>query len=117
MRVKGGNITRRRHKKILKIAKGFRGGFGRLFRPANQAVLKALYNAYKHRRLKKRDFRSLWIVRINAAARDNGISYSQLMNGLKKANVGINRKLLADIAVQDAQAFSQLVEKAKAAAK
>lgn len=117
MRVKGGIVTRRRHKKILKIVKGFRGGFGRLFRPANQAALKALSNAYKHRRLKKRDFRSLWIVRINAAARDNGISYSQLMNGLKKANVSINRKLLADIAVRDTQAFSQLVDKAKAAAK
>ncbi len=115
MRVKGGNNTRRRHKKILKIAKGFRGGFGRLFRPANQAVLKALSNAYKHRRLKKRDFRSLWIVRINAAARDNGISYSQLMNGLKKANIAINRKVLADIAVKDEQSFSQLVQKAKAA--
>ncbi len=115
MRVKGGNNTRRRHKKILKIAKGFRGGFGRLFRPANQAVLKALSNAYKHRRLKKRDFRSLWIVRINAAARDNGISYSQLMNGLKKANISINRKILADLAVKDEQSFSQLVQKAKAA--
>lgn len=112
-RVKSGIITRRRHKKIRKLAKGYYGGKHRLFRPANETVLKALHYARQHRRSKKRDFRRLWITRINAAARLNGLSYSRLMNGLKRAGVEINRKILADLAVRDAQGFGQLVAKAK----
>lgn len=112
-RVKGGVTTRRRHKKILKLAKGYRGTRSKLFRPANEKVLKALWYAFRDRRVKKGDFRKLWIARINAAARSNGLSYSKLINGLKKAGVVVNRKILADLAVNDAQAFGRLVEKAK----
>lgn len=113
-RVKGGVNTRRRHKKILKLARGFRGTKSKLFRVANEAVLHSLWYAFRHRRAKKGDFRKLWIARINAAARSNGISYSRLINGLKRAGVEVNRKMLADLAVNDSQAFGQLVEKARA---
>jgi len=112
-RVKRGVTKRRRHKKILKLAKGYRGPRSKLWRPANEAVLHALRYAYVHRRKKKGDFRRLWIARINAAARTNGMSYSRLMNGLKRAGVEINRKVLADLAVRDAGAFEQLVNKAR----
>lgn len=112
-RAKGGVVTRRRHKKVLKLAKGYWGRKSKLFRPANQQVLKSLAYAYRDRRVRKREFRTLWITRINAAARQNGISYSRLMSGLKRAGVEINRKVLADLAVNDAQAFSELVNLAK----
>lgn len=114
-RVKGALSTRKRRKKILKLAKGYRGAKSKLFRTANQAVMKSLTYAYVGRKQKKRDFRRLWITRISAAAKVNGINYSQLMNGLKKANVTINRKMLSEIAVADMPAFANLVEKAKAA--
>ena len=114
-RIKGAVTTRRRHKKILKLAKGYRGAKSKLFRTANEAVMKSLVYAYIGRKQKKREFRQLWISRINAAARMNGISYSQFMNGLKKAEITLNRKVLAEIAVSDAAAFTALVEKAKAA--
>lgn len=113
-RVKGGPRLRRRHKKILKLAKGYYGGRSRLFRPANQQVMHALKYARRDRRQKKRNFRRLWIARINAAARISGLSYSRMMNGLKKAGIGVNRKMLADLAVRDAEAFNDLVAKAKA---
>lgn len=113
-RIKTGMITRRRHKKILKLAKGFRGRKHSSFRPANETVLHALEYARRHRRLKKREFRKLWIARINAAARSNGMSYSRLINGLKIAGVQVNRKMLADMAVNDAKGFEQLVAKARA---
>ncbi|AVX21234.1 MAG: 50S ribosomal protein L20 [Bacillota bacterium] len=113
-RVKGGTVTRRRHKKILKLAKGYWGAKSKKFRMANQQVMKSLMYAYRDRKDRKGEFRKLWIARINAAARMNGISYSRLINGLKKAGIEINRKMLADLAVNDMQAFSQLVEKAKA---
>lgn len=109
-RVKRGNVSRKRHKKVLKLAKGFRGSHSKLFRTANQQVMKALRNAYRDRRKKKRDFRRLWITRINAAARMQGISYSQLINKLDKANIALNRKMLAQLAVQDAEAFQKVVE-------
>ncbi len=112
-RVKRGVTKHRRHKKILKLAKGFRGAKSKLFRPANEQVLKSLAYAYVHRRDKKGDFRKLWITRINAAARLNGMSYSRMMNGLKLAGVTVNRKMLADLAVNDAAAFTQLVNTAK----
>ena len=114
-RIKGAMHTRKRHKKILKLAKGYRGGRSRLFRTANEAVMKAMSNAYIGRKLKKRDFRQLWIARINAAARANGMNYSTMMNGLKKANIEMNRKMLSEIAIADPKAFAELVEKAKAA--
>ena len=113
-RVKGAMKTRARHKKILKLAKGYRGAKSKLYKTANQAVMKSLSYAYRDRKAKKRDFRQLWIARINAAARMNGLSYSRFMNGLKKAGVNLNRKVLADIAVNDPQAFTALCEKAKA---
>ena len=113
-RVKGAMNTRKRHKKILKLAKGYRGAKSKLFRTANQAVMKSLVYSYIGRKQKKRDFRKLWIARINAAARMNDISYSRFMNGLKKANITLNRKMLAEIAVSDPAAFTALVEKAKA---
>lgn len=113
-RIKAGKTSRARHKKILKLAKGYWGGKSKLFRPANETVMKALYYARRDRRQKKRNFRRLWIARINAAARLNGISYSQFMNGLNKAGVQLNRKVLADIAIYDAAGFTALVEKAKA---
>lgn len=112
-RVKRGTTTRRRHKKVLKLAKGYRGSKSKLFRVANQQVLKSLNYAYAHRRLKKRDFRKLWIARINAAARNNGITYSRMICGLKTAGVEINRKVLAEMAISDPQAFSELAELAK----
>ncbi len=112
-RVKGALSTRKRHKKILKLAKGYRGGKSRLYRVANQAVMKSLSYAYVGRKLKKRDFRSLWITRISAACKMNDINYSRFMNGLKKANVEINRKMLSEIAINDPAAFAQLVETAK----
>lgn len=113
-RVKGALSTRKRRKKILKLAKGYRGHKSKNFRVANQAVMKSLVYAYIGRKQKKRDFRRLWITRISAAAKMNGINYSQLMNGLKKAGVEINRKMLSEIAIYDAEAFKALVEKAKA---
>ena len=114
-RVKGAMMTRKRRNKILKMAKGYWGSKSKHFRVANQAVMKSLSYAYTGRRLKKRDFRSLWITRISAACRMNDISYSVFMNGLKKANIALNRKMLAEIAVSDEAAFKALVEKAKAA--
>ncbi len=112
-RVKGGFTTRRRHKKILKLAKGYRGAKSKLYRPAHEQVMKALAYAYAHRRKRKGDFRKLWIARINAAARMSGMSYSRFINGLKKAGVEINRKILADMAVNDLNAFNKLVAVAK----
>jgi large subunit ribosomal protein L20 len=112
-RAKGGFKTRRRRKKILERAKGYYGAQSRLYRVATEAVDKALQYAYRDRRAKKREFRSLWIIRINAAARALGMSYSQFMSGLKKANIALNRKALADMAYNDPSAFSQLVEKVK----
>lgn len=112
-RVKKGVTAHRRHKKILKLAKGYRGSKSKLFKKANETVMKALYYARRDRRAKKGEFRRLWIARINAAARINGMSYSQLVNGLKKAGVEVNRKMLADLAVNDAAAFSSLVSTAK----
>ncbi|ANB62202.1 large subunit ribosomal protein L20 [Anoxybacillus voinovskiensis] len=112
-RVKGGTVTRRRRKKILKLAKGYFGSKHRLYRVANQQVMKSLMYAYRDRRQRKRDFRKLWITRINAAARMNGLSYSRLMHGLKLAGVEVNRKMLADLAVNDAAAFTQLANIAK----
>lgn len=112
-RVKGAVRVRARHKKTLKLAKGYFGDKSKLFRIANQAVMKSLVYAYRDRRAKKRDFRKLWISRINAAARLNGMSYSKFMNGLKKSGIMLNRKVLADMAVNDAEAFAQLVNKVK----
>ncbi|MEF3193379.1 MAG: 50S ribosomal protein L20 [Halothiobacillaceae bacterium] len=114
-RVKRGVTARAKHKKILAKAKGYYGARSRTFRVAKQAVIKAGQYAYRDRRQKKRQFRSLWIVRINAEARNNGLSYSRLMNGLKKACIEIDRKVLADIAVHDKAAFAALAEQAKAA--
>ena len=114
-RVKGGYVTRQRRKRTLKLAKGYYGAKHLLFKTAKQQVMKSYMYAYRDRRQKKRDFRRLWITRINAAARMNGISYSFLMNGLKKAGVEVNRKMLADLAVHDAAAFTALVEQAKKA--
>ncbi|MBO9607997.1 MAG: 50S ribosomal protein L20 [Paenibacillaceae bacterium] len=112
-RVKGGFTTRRRHKKILKLAKGYFGSKHRIFKTANAQVMKSLLYAYRDRRAKKRDFRKLWITRINAAARTNGLSYSKFMHGLKLAGIDVNRKMLADLAVSDAKAFSDLAVAAK----
>ncbi|MGK0673064.1 MAG: 50S ribosomal protein L20 [Halothiobacillaceae bacterium] len=114
-RVKRGVIARAKHKKILAKAKGYYGARSRTFRVAKQAVIKAEQYAYRDRRQKKRQFRNLWIVRINAEARNNGLSYSRLMDGLKKASIEIDRKVLADIAVHDKAAFAALAERAKAA--
>ena len=113
-RVKRGVGARRRHKKILKQAKGYYGARSRVFRVAKQAVIKAGQYAYRDRRNRKRAFRALWIARINAGARANGLSYSRLIAGLKKANVEIDRKVLADLAMNEQQAFAAVVEKAKA---
>lgn len=113
MRVKGGNVSKKRHKRILKLVKGHRAGAGKLLTSANQSMMKALRYAYRHRREKKREFRRLWITRINAAARINGISYSQLINGLNVANIAVDRKILADLAVNDAVAFANIVNVAK----
>ena len=114
-RVKRGVTSHRRHKKILKMAKGYRGAKSKLYRVANQQVMKSGQYAYIHRKLKKRDFRKLWIARINAAARDNGTTYSRMVHGLKVAGVDINRKMLAELAISDPQGFSQLAELAKSA--
>ena len=113
-RVKTGVTAHRRHKKILKLAKGYRGARSKQFKKANEVVMKALFYARRDRRAKKGEFRRLWIARINAAARINGLSYSKLINGLTKAGVEVNRKMLADLAVNDLAAFNQLVETAKA---
>ncbi|HKL74449.1 MAG TPA: 50S ribosomal protein L20 [Halanaerobiales bacterium] len=112
-RVKRGNKARKRRKKVLKLAKGFFGSRSKLFRPANQAVMKSLQYAYRDRRNKKRNFRRLWITRINAAARQEGLSYSRFINGLKQADIEINRKMLAELAVNDKDAFNDLVDIAK----
>lgn len=112
-RVKGGTVTRKRHKRVLKLAKGYRGSKHRLYKVANQQVMKSHNYAYRDRRQNKRNFRRLWITRINAAARLNGLSYSTLMHGLKVAGIDINRKMLADLAITDAQAFAQLADTAK----
>lgn len=113
-RVKRGNVLRKRHKKILKLAKSFKGARSRIFKVANQAVMKSLKYQYRDRRNKKRVFRRLWIVRINAAVKAHGISYSKFMGMLKKANINVNRKILADLAVRDKEAFNKIVESAKA---
>ncbi|MDP4152958.1 MAG: 50S ribosomal protein L20 [Bacillota bacterium] len=112
-RVKGAMATRKRRKKVLKVAKGYFGAKSKLFKMAKQAVTKSGQYAYVGRKLKKRDFRQLWITRISAACKQNDINYSRFINGLKKANITLNRKMLADIAVSDATAFTALVEKAK----
>lgn len=114
-RVKGGTVTRHRRKRMLKLAKGYYGSKHTLFRTAKEQVMNSYNYAYRDRRQRKRDFRKLWIARINAAARMNGMSYSQLMHGLKVAGIEINRKMLADLAVNDAQAFTALTEEAKKA--
>ena len=112
-RVKRGVQAKARHKKVLKQAKGFRGARSRTYKVAKQAVMRAGQYAYRDRRVKKRVFRSLWIVRINAAARENGLTYSKLIAGLKKANIDLDRKVLASIAVNDKEAFSQIANKLK----
>ena len=114
-RIKGALATRKRRNKTLKLAKGYWGGKSRLFKTAKEAVWKSGQYAYISRRLKKRDFRKLWITRISAACKMNGMNYSTFINGLKKANIGLNRKMLSEIAISDAEAFTALVEKAKAA--
>lgn len=113
-RVKRGVTAKARHKKVLKQAKGYRGARSRTFKTANQAVMKAGQYAYRDRRQRKRQFRALWIARINAAARENGLSYSRFIHGLMRAEVEIDRKVLADLAVHDSLAFSALAEQAKA---
>ena len=110
MRVKRGNVLRKRHKKILKLAKGFKGARSRIFKVANTAVMKKLKYQYRDRRNLKRSMRRLWIVRINAAARRYGMSYSKFMNALKKSNIAVNRKMLADLAVNEPEAFSVVVD-------
>ncbi len=112
-RTKRGTVARKRRKKILKLAKGYYGAKSKLFKMANQQVMRSMQYAYRDRKQRKRDFRKLWIARINAAARADGMSYSRFINGLKKADVQINRKVLADLAVNDKAAFSDLVEVAK----
>lgn len=116
MRVKGGARLRQRHKKVLKATKGFKDGRRRLFRTANQALLKAGKYQYRDRRNRKRDMRRLWIARINAAARQEGLSYSRFVHGLKTAGVEVDRKMLAELAVNDADAFAQLIDVARNAA-
>lgn len=112
-RVKGGLNAKKKHKKVLKLAKGYRGARSKQYRVAKQSVMRALATSYKGRKERKRQFRSLWIARINAAARMNGISYSRFMHGLKLANIDLNRKVLADMAVNDAEGFAKLAEIAK----
>lgn len=114
-RVKGGMATKKRRNRVLKLAKGYRGAKSKQFRTAKQAVMKSLNYAYAGRKQRKREFRTLWIARINAAARMNGLSYSKFMHGLKLANIDMNRKMLADIAIHDAEAFTTLADQAKAA--
>jgi large subunit ribosomal protein L20 len=112
-RIKRAINSRKKHKKILKLAKGYYGGKSKLFKTANESVMRALRNAYIGRKLKKRDFRKLWIARINAASRLNDLSYSKFMNGMKLAGIDINRKMLSEIAINDPKAFAELVEVAK----
>ena len=112
-RVKGGLNAKKKHKKVLKLAKGYRGARSKQYRVAKQSVMRALATSYKGRKERKRQFRSLWIARINAAARRNGISYSRFMHGLKMADIDLNRKVLADMAVNDAEGFAKLAEIAK----
>jgi len=112
-RVKRAMNSRKKHKKVLKLAKGYYGAKSKLFKTANETVIRALRNAYVGRKLKKRDFRKLWIARINAATRMNGLSYSRFMNGMKLAGIDINRKMLSEIAINDPKAFAELVEVAK----
>ena len=114
-RVNRGVTARARHKKVMKLARGYRGARSRVYRVAVQAVTKAGQYAYRDRKQRKRQFRSLWIVRINAAARDNGLSYSRLINGMSKAGISIDRKILAELAVNDPQAFASVADQAKAA--
>ncbi len=116
-RIKGAMMTRKRRKKVLKLAKGYYGAKSKLFKTAKEAVMKSGQYAYIGRKQRKRDFRRLWIARINAAAKMNGMNYSTFMNGLKKAGVSLNRKMLAELAVSDAAAFTALTEQAKAALK
>lgn len=115
MRVKGGKVTQRRHKKIISMTKGQWGTRSKLFRRANEAMMKSYWYAYRDRRRRRRDFRRLWIARINAASRQNGLSYSRLIHGLKVANVQLDRKVLADLAVRDSAAFMAVVDIAKQA--
>lgn len=115
MRVKGGVVTRRRHKKIINMTKGQWGTRSKLFRRANESMMKSYWYAYRDRRVRRRDFRRLWIARINAASRANGMSYSQFIHGLKMADVQLDRKVLADLAVREPAAFAQVVEVAKKA--
>ncbi len=115
MRVKGGTTTRRRHKKIIKMTKGQWGTRSKLFRRANESMMKSYWYAYRDRRVRRREFRRLWIARINAATRANGMSYSQFIHGLKMADVQLDRKVLADLAVREPAAFTQVVEVAKQA--
>lgn len=115
MRVKGGKVTQRRHKKIISLTKGQWGTRSKLFRRANEAMMKSHWYAYRDRRRRRRDFRRLWIARINAASRQNGLSYSRLVHGLKVANVQLDRKVLADLAVRDSAAFTAVVDIAKQA--
>ena len=112
-RVKGGYVTRRRRNRVLKLAKGYFGAKHKLFKTAKQQVMKSGQYAYRDRRQKKRDFRKLWIARINAAARINGLSYSRLMHGLKQADINMNRKMLAELAVSDEKAFAEIINKVK----
>ncbi len=112
-RVKRGNVARKRRNKILRLAKGFQGSNGSLFRTANQRVMKALCNAYRDRKRRKRDFRRLWIARINAASRINGVSYSKLIGGLKKSDIKLNRKMLSHLAIVDPQNFKEVVTSVK----
>lgn len=114
-RVKGALNTRKKHKKVLKLAKGFRGGESRLYRTANQAVMRSMQNAYIGRKRRKRDFRRLWIARISAACKMNGMNYSTFINGLKKSGIEMNRKVLSEIAIADPATFTKLTETAKAA--
>lgn len=114
-RIKGAMSAKKRHKKVLKLAKGYVGARSKVYKVAKQSVMKALDYAYIGRRQKKRDFRRLWITRISAACKMNGINYSQFMNGLKKANITLNRKMLSEIAINDSAAFAELVAKAKSA--
>ncbi len=113
-RVKRGFKARRRRNKVLKLAKGYRGARSKLFRSATEAVDRAMKYSFRDRKVRKRDFRALWIVRINAASRENGLSYSRLVHGLKKAEIGLDRKILAQLAVSEPAAFSAIVDKAKA---
>jgi len=112
-RIKGAVNAKKKHKKVLKLAKGYYGMKSKIFRCANPAVMRALRSAYVGRKLRKRDFRKLWIARINAGTRVNNLSYSKFINGLKKANIDINRKMLSEMAIHDAEGFAQLVEVAK----